>query len=208
MEKINLSILILSIPERLNSLGNLLAKLDQQIKSNGLSGRVEVASLLDNCTSTIASKRNSILDHALGRYVAFLDDDDDVSQDYVLSLVENSQFSPDVITFKQRCKINGRRLDVSFGLNNPHEGLILGPDGNYMPIMRPPYHICAWKAEIAKSEKFREVYGSDGQSCEDIDWCMRLYPKIKNECHVNKTIHLYTYDDAKTKSKIKLNEDF
>ena len=205
MEQPLFSVLILGIPERWIGIGRLLKKLESQIKKDNLSGKVEILCLLDNKIQTIAEKRNCLLKQAKGRYLAFLDDDDDISDQYFhsicSSIIENKDV--DVISFKQFCRINGKKLLVSFNLNNPHEGLTLLNQEEYKPIKRPPYHICVWKTDLAQSEEFKQVYAENGQSCEDIDWCMRLYPKCRSSFQIDSFLHFYNYSEETTRSKLK-----
>ena len=88
---------------------------------------------------------------------------------------------------------------VTFGLGN-HQGLVLENNGNYRDIKRPPYHMCAFKSDIAKNVKFREVYSDSGQSVEDFDWLRRLYPRLNTEAHIPKILHRYRYSSETTAS--------
>ena len=202
-KKIKFSILILSIPERLELLRALYNKLTNQLKSYDLTSEIEILTLLDNKSKTIAEKRNILLAIAKGDYLAFLDDDDDVSDSYLFDIYNeiNKQAEVDVITFNQECQIDGKYLKVYFKSGNNHEQPLLDIDGNFIPIKRPPYHICIWKSIVAKTERFRQVYTNEGQSCEDIDWCIRLYPKIKTSAHIDKTLHYYNYSSRETASQ-------
>jgi hypothetical protein len=76
---IQLSILTPAVPSRIFQLQKLCFELEGQIK--GLP--VEHLALLDNKRRTVGEKRDALLRAARGRYVAFVDDDDDVSDDYV-----------------------------------------------------------------------------------------------------------------------------
>src|ERR1035437_10432702 len=81
-----LSILILSVPRRVASgaMPRLVAKVTSQADRHG----AEVLCLLDNRSLSVGAKRDWLVKMARGDHVAFLDDDDDVSDDYVASLVE------------------------------------------------------------------------------------------------------------------------
>ena len=198
-----LSILILSIPERLKQLIRLYEVLENQIRSGACESQVEVLTLLDNKQKTIAEKRNILLNSASGEFLAFLDDDDKVADNYIKEIIEAIKKEPkaDVITYDQDCLINGIPLKVSFGLGNPHEGLTYDKiKGCYKDIKRPPYHICVWRKEIAKSEKFENVRAENGQSIEDIHWCLRLYPKCQSTYHISKVLHNYLYSSETTQS--------
>ena len=196
------SVLILSIPERSQKLKRIFMKLDAQVSQLNDPKSVELVCLLDNRVRSISDKRNALLSYAKGQFIAFLDDDDDISEDYITEITNTIKSDPDVdvVTFNQKCSINGKRLAVTFGLNNPHEGLILEKSGNFKSIKRPPYHICGWNRKIAQSEKFKPVFDSNGQSCEDIDWCIRLYPKSQKSRHINKVLHFYHYSSEESRS--------
>jgi glycosyltransferase involved in cell wall biosynthesis len=203
MSKKQLSVLILSIPERFESFRRLQYDLESQINNFSLKDKVEILSFIDNKSQSIADKRNALLNSAKGNYLAFLDDDDIVSPNYLyeISKVVQSNDIIDCITFEQLCSLDGKPLKVSFGLNNPHESLTLRADNTYKSIRRPPYPMCYWKSSIAKSELFRQVFSDDGQSIEDIDWLLRLYPKCRTEHHINETLHYYIYNSKTTASR-------
>jgi len=196
------SILILSIPERIDKLGILLKKLEHQIKETK-NAEIELLILTDNKQRSIASKRNNLLSMAAGEYISFLDDDDSVASDYIESIYEiiQMQKSYDCITFDQHCLLDNKPLHVSFGLGNPHEGLSLDSIGNYNPIRRPPYHMCIFKKSLACVIQFREVWSDQGQSIEDIDWLLRLYPSLSSEHHIEKALHNYIYNSETTASR-------
>lgn len=207
--KVILSILILSIPERIKALERLYSKIEAQIKKEQLNQRVEILTLIDNRVSTIAEKRNALLKVHNGSHLAFVDDDDDISNNYIRSICSTLQKTPDldVVTFNQKCLINGKNLDVTFGVNNTHEGLKLQSETSYKPIKRPPYHICVWKSNLAKTECFRHVVTDHGQSYEDIDWCIRLYPRIKTHWHIPEVLHFYNYDQNLSTSTYDLSKE-
>lgn len=196
-----LSILILSIPSRIHYLEPLYTHLNKQIDGCNLQKDVEVLTLMDNKVLSIGDKRNKLLEICSGEYLAFLDDDDWISDDYINSLNrvinDNSFLSKpiDLLCFRQHCTVNGKEFEVDFDLRNPHEPMSYDANGKCINIKRPPYHMCAWRSEIAKSEKFKPCsYG------EDIDWCIRLYPKIKSQYKIDKILHYYRYEDKKSES--------
>jgi glycosyltransferase involved in cell wall biosynthesis len=203
-EKVKFSVLILSILSRSQSLFQLVEKLQYQAVTSGQQDSLEILVLLDNKSKSIAEKRNDLLAVARGRYVAFLDDDDRVSDDYVVEILQAIDLHTDVdcISFNQWCSINGESMNVSFGIGNPHGQLWRTPSGQLGDIKRPPYHMCIWRRQIAQSEAFRSVYTGSGQSSEDIDWLMRLYPKVHTEHHINAVLHKYLYDVRHTASVV------
>jgi glycosyltransferase involved in cell wall biosynthesis len=201
--EIKFSILILSIPERIESMKAAVTHLQEQADATGQKESVEILVLLDNRSKSISEKRNDLLQMARGRYVAFLDDDDAVSKDYMSSILKTiDENNVDCISFNQWCSIDGEPMDVEFGIGNPHGNLWRDEEGFLGNIKRPPYHMCVWKRELAQSERFNPVYGANGQSSEDIDWLMRLYPKVQTEYHINDALHGYIYNSKTTASLV------
>ena len=200
-DDILISILILSIPSRTESVTALMKKLEGQL---GNRRSVEILVLTDNKSQSISEKRNVLLQAARGKFVCFMDDDDGIANNYVDALLtaatENQ--TVDCISFDQFCSLDGEPMNVSFGIGNPHGQLWRNEEGLLGDIKRPPYHMCLWRREIAQSEEFRPMYGANGQSTEDIDWLMRLYPKVQTEYHIPEPMHMYIYNSKTTESLV------
>ena len=202
--EIKFSVLILSIPSRNESLMAAMKQLQEQADATGQGKAVEILVLLDNRSKSIAEKRNDLLQAARGKYIAFLDDDDAISKEYMSKILAaiDEYDGVDCISFNQWCSINGEPMNVEFGIGNPHGHLWRDEDGFLGDIKRPPYHMCVWRREIAVTEMFKPVYGANGQSSEDIDWLMRLYPKIQTEHHIDDSLHGYIYNSKTTESLV------
>ena len=179
-----LSILTPTIPERADWLHALQFKIQKQNNS----GQVEHLMLSDNRTRSIGAKRQALLDIARGEYIAFVDDDDDISDDYVSRILAAIESKPDVITFRQKVTYNGATGIVEFGINNhdhPFE-----PD---TITLRAPWHVCAWKREKVATCQFGESnYG------EDLVWCQQARRRIASGLHIPAILHSYTHDATTT----------
>jgi glycosyltransferase involved in cell wall biosynthesis len=188
-DKVLMSIMILSIPSRLDKLKSLYQKLETQAQNYQ---EVEILCLVDNKSMSIGEKRQCVLNSARGKWVGFMDDDDDVSDEYVTSLVEAMRNHPaDVITFDQHCIVNGQEFIVNFSMKNQHESYRYG----MTHVKRQPFHMCFWRREIANAASFENSsYG------EDHAWCKGMYPMVTSETHINKQLHLYRYDDRTSES--------
>ena len=178
------SILTPSVPERIDShLKPLLEKIEKQIGDK----RVEHVILLDNKKRSIGMKREALVEIAKGKYMAFVDDDDDISDDYVSSILEAIKTNPDVVTFKQKCLVNDNHPSIiNFSLKNK-------VNQEYYPsgvIDRKPFRVCAWKSSIGKKYKF-----TDKNYSEDWFWAEQLVKEAKTEIHVDKVLHTYVYND-------------
>ena len=201
--QIKLSILILSIPSRLEKYQVLQNKLLDQIRDRE---DVEVLCMIDNKSFHIYEKRNVLLQAARGSHLAWLDDDDDVSDDYIeeITKVIEADSSWDVIAFDQMCDLDGKPCKVLSDIRHPHEPVRLKNENEYHDCLRPPYHWCVWRTELAQSEEFVSHYHPQtGQSCEDIHWLSRLYPKVKSQHKINKCLHIYQWSPDTTESIVK-----
>lgn len=190
-----LSVLILSITERLNLLSDLLTKLESICPYDD----VELLVLLDNRKQTITEKRNKLLNDCSGKYITFLDDDDGVFDDYFKEIVPVCREEKhDVITFDQHCDVNGFEFTVEFKHGNPTE--ILNFNTHYLiknnpdyKVKRPPWHNCIWKKELAISEPFIEIRNEHNESCEDADWISKLTQKVTSPYKIENKLHKYIY---------------
>jgi len=192
-DEVLFTVMILSIPSRLDKLTDLYSRLEKQV---GDRTDVEILCLVDNKSMTIGEKRNVVLEAARGKFVACLDDDDTISDDYIEKICDNLSDEVDVLCFEQHCMINGEEVMVSFDMR--HEGndpLTRGPDGKLVTMRRLPWHMCVWKSEIAKQTPFRTLsYG------EDWDWCSRMIPLVRKQVKLQDTLHYYQYTDEQSES--------
>lgn len=177
-----LSILIPTVPERAGELSALLHNIEPQ--TIGLP--VEVLVLLDNHQRSIGLKRNSLLEIARGKYVAFCDDDDSVSEDYCATLCDMAKVDVDVLCFRQFAKWNDAESTIEFRINHPVLG-IFRPDG---VTKRFPWHVCAWRRGLAQQCCF-----TDKMFGEDYDWVLQAEELVKTEAYSPKILHFYTHRD-------------
>jgi glycosyltransferase involved in cell wall biosynthesis len=179
-----LSIMTPTIPSRESQLKALSQKLAKQI------GDLPVEHLVfcDNRKRSIGEKRQSLVDIANGEYIAFCDDDDDVSPDYVSELLKAIETKADVITFNQKAIYNGLKSEVHFGIRNQ--------DGQFNPggiTLRGPWHVCAWNRQKVKGC----VFGFSNYG-EDLVWSHQARKRVKTGHHINKVLHTYIHDAATT----------
>ena len=104
-EEIKLTILIPSIPSWFKRFERLFDRINDQASKSDIV--VEVLGLVDNKKRSIGHKRDALVQMSKGEYVCFCDDDDDVSDNYVESLLEGIKHNPVVVCFKHRSIING-----------------------------------------------------------------------------------------------------
>jgi hypothetical protein len=189
-----LSILTASIPERADKLAILTEKITAQIGDLP----VEHLVFLDNRKRTIGAKRDALLRIAHGHFVAYVDDDDTVSPDYVASLVEAIKIaitppaSPtdqvDVITFAQFARVDEAHAKIVFGLRQQNQPFV-----HQTEVQRAAWHVCAWRRSVAILSYFPESnYGEDWAFAEPLNRIARA------SIHLDKVLHYYRFNSATT----------
>jgi glycosyltransferase involved in cell wall biosynthesis len=152
---------------------------------------VEHLTLIDNKRRTVGEKRDALLRAARGKYVAFVDDDDSVSDDYVSQLLTAAGGDPDVITFRQRSIINGAEGEIVFGLGNPNESFVAGGSAK-----RNAWHVCAWRRVLAILSHFpASNYGEDWAYAAPLCGIPNL-----RSAHVDAVLHTYIHDARTTEA--------
>lgn len=189
-----LSILTPAVPSRIRQLDRLCDKISRQIGDR----LVEHLVLIDNKRRTVGAKRDALLRAARGKYVAYVDDDDAISDDYVAEILEAAKKDPDVITFQQIARIDEEMRAIEFKLGNPNEEFkIWRPeDGLEMPmIRRNAWHVCAWRRTLAMFSRFpNSSYG------EDWAYAAFLCKMAQSEVHVPKVLHYYNHSSKTTEA--------
>ena len=193
-----LSILTPAVPSRMAQLAKLCDELARQI--GGLA--VEHLTLLDNKRRTVGEKRDALLRAARGAYVAFVDDDDWISPDYVAELVKAAKEGPDVITFNQHCIVNATQFEVQFKLGNPNEAPTgAGARDAHLreiryTIKRNAWHVCPWKRTLAIQSRFpANSFGEDWAFAAPL--C--ALPGLR-EVHIPKVLHHYRHSSETTEA--------
>ena len=189
---IKLSILILSITERLDSyLKFLLDKLQIQIKNQP----IELVILLDNQKRTIGSKRNQLLENAQGEYICFIDDDDDIADTYVERIIKSLKKNPDCVVFdswvtmkKKKSKNNVLGKLCKFGIEYENENLI-------EEYHRLPNHLMVIKKSLLAGIRFLNTnFG------EDTDWSEKIKHRIIKQERIDEILYYYNYNHKISRS--------
>jgi hypothetical protein len=182
-----LSILICTIPKRKDLLERLVAELRSQI----LQSKKEVEILIDGREGTIGAKSQRLIEKAQSEYVAFIDDDDMVSSDYLSSILYALETKPDVVGFMGWITTNGRnktnfKISKECGYNKTGRG-----------YERFNNHLSPVKREIALQIGYKDVSWQ-----EDYDYALRLTNSglIKTERFISKALYYYQYVTTKSYS--------
>lgn len=171
-----LSILIASVEER-NQLMQNMAKI---LRLQGNSD-VEILVNVDKGQRSIGQKRNELLEAAKGDYVAFIDDDDNISPFYVAKTLKAIDANADC------CGLEGIIVQRSTGPRKFIHSLRYNDwfekDDIYY---RCPNHLNAVKREIALQVKFPNINHG-----EDDRYSRGIRQIIKTEEYIEEPIYFY-----------------
>lgn len=175
-----LSILILSIPSRAQSLARLLAILSRQ-----MTPEVEVLVALDDRAQHRADKRNQLVGAAKGDYCCFVDDDDTVSPQYVGRLLAALESKPDCVGFRV-ARYKGSELigEAMHSLRFVRYAKTCKNDSWY-EYERPPNHLNPIRTTIVRDFPFQAV------GLEDVDFACRVRSSLFTQAFVDDVLYHY-----------------
>jgi GT2 family glycosyltransferase len=174
-----LSILIPTLGKRVKLLNPLVEELKRQI------GESKVEILIDNDErKTTGEKRNQLKNSALGKYIIYLDDDDEPAKYYVEELLKGCDSDSDCIVFNGYMTTNGRnRVNFIIRLGEKYEC-------RHGVYYRYPNHICAFKKDLVKSINFpHKTIG------EDYEWATKVRDLgvLKTQYIIEKDMYHYKF---------------
>jgi len=187
-DEILLTVAIPSLPSRV---ADLLPQLVEKLSRQAEGKPVEILSLMDNKRSTLGAKRNALVGLAQGRFIAFVDDDDDVADDYVDRLLEaiRADANVDCIAFQAWVTMNGspgRVCKYSIQYDDVNR-----PDAYY----RRPNQVCCFRTEVA-----RRVPRNDVTWGEDSAWAKQILPHVQREARLDQILYFYRYDAQRSEA--------
>lgn len=202
-----LSILIPSLTDRKPFLEYLVQKLLKQISENNLEKEIEIVTFVDNRSYTIGYARNVVLRQSMGRYIAFIDDDDDISDSYVRDIYKAIKKSPDCIAIKGVHTYQDKKpwyffQGARFRVKTPFFRMLPAKDFQWKSTYQ-------WQVKQSNADKYRiecrrfSVWNPVKRSIaisipfngwnigEDLNWAERLlkkYPSLKEEAVDRKSV--------------------
>lgn len=153
---------------------------------------VEILFLVDNKSMMLGEKRNEMVNLAQGEYVAFVDDDDRVSPDYIKRLLYYCRLGLyDIITFGVEVTINnGVPMKCRYSKEYQED------HNTSYGYFRLPNHICCVRRELAMRAPFPSI------PCgEDSAYAKLLKPLLSTEFVIEDTLYYYDYSDQTTESQ-------
>lgn len=178
-----LSLLICTLKERERQLNRLLMCLNKQI-----TDEIEILIECDSRQITTGSKRNKLVERANGEYVAFIDDDDLVSNDYIEKVLNAAKLGKDCCSLQGEITMgirkNGKRIEVKRIFK--HSLMFKGWYESGGVYYRTPNHLNAIKKDIVKQVLYKDI-----TTGEDQDFSNRVLPLLHTEVLIPGTIYYY-----------------
>jgi glycosyltransferase involved in cell wall biosynthesis len=179
-----LSVLIPTISQRSEEANALFNRLELQAAPYP----VEILMLRDNKRSGIGEARNKLLRASSGKFITFIDDDDDFSDDYFKTVLPMLSEQADVISYNQRADVDGAVGEVRCSLKHDNMPFMEG-----RITLRKPWFWCAWNRELALSHAVPKV-----NEREDVLWLRHLWAEAETEINIPKILHHYNFRSDKT----------
>ena len=191
-----LSILIPSLKKRNTLLTCLVVNLMQQIYTLEALGEVEVLVDVDNKERTTGMKRNALLNRATGKYIVFIDDDDEVPIHYIEEILKAAACNADCMAInglitEQR---GAGTIDTQWFLSKDNDNITIKRNEKNV-YLRRTNHLAPVKRRLALLAGF-----PDKSNAEDKWYSDRLNEHLKTEVVIER--HMYHYKDSYPKEYV------
>ena len=158
---VDISFLIPTIPGRDASLQRLLQSIHEKMGRIAPSLRYEIQLGFDNKEASVGRKRDALLQASRGKYSAFVDDDDEITDAYIEDLAETIHGNYHVM------RLRGTLHEFTF--THSIDAKLSEPMAIGSEFRRPPNHLNPVMTDVAKLVRFK-----DASRGEDLDWTIRM----------------------------------
>jgi len=155
------SVLIPTIPGREAKLRALITSIQEKVARICPELRLELCVAFDNRETSVGMKRQQLLTQAKGKYLSFIDDDDEITDEYVEDVKEC--FHGGYHVMRLRGRIDPYTFTHSLE-NNLTTSMARGE-----VFLRPPNHLNPMMADVAKFIHYKDAFRG-----EDLDWTIRM----------------------------------
>lgn len=187
------SILILSLESRKMDFDYIYNRINYQIKKEKLEKDVEILYFIDNKEYTVGHKRNELLKRSKSKYISFVDDDDDVSDNYVKFIYDKLKEGKDCVSLNGVITFDG--IDPKIFKHSIIYDRYSEDDHVYY---RPPNHLNPIKRKLVENIKFPNQNLS-----EDTDWALQILNKklLKSESKLDEIMYFYKFSRKTTEAQ-------
>ena len=178
---VKFQILIPTMPGREAMLFALLQRLEPQLKLHP-----QASYFLDAGTGSIGVKRQRMIEKATADYIAFVDDDDMVSEDYLDRIMPRLESKPDCVGITMHVTMDGRDWHPSPIFRH---SLRFRENFQWHGQDRTPHHLCPLRRSAAHQSRFPDLTWG-----EDFRFAMGLLEHLKTEeWSGDEPIYFYNY---------------
>lgn len=158
------SILIPTMTGREQGLRRLIESIHEKTKRVAPHMKYEICLAFDNRESSVGVKRQELLQGAKGKYMSFIDDDDEITDAYIEDLWSTIQGGYDTM------RIRGQMSEYQFVHSTDITLSSYAATQDEPPLFqRPPNHLNPMLTDIAKLVSFK-----DATRGEDLDWALSM----------------------------------
>ena len=158
---VDIVFLIPTISGRETSLSRLVSSIHEKMGRLAKDIRYAIKIGYDNRETSIGMKREQLIQSSPGKYSAFIDDDDEITDAYVEDLTTTIEGSYPVMRLRGRIDPYTFTHSIENSLDSP---MAVGE-----VFIRPPNHLNPILTDIAKI-----VHFGDATRGEDLDWTIRM----------------------------------
>ena len=155
------SVLIPTIPGREERLQKLCKDIYEKAGRIAPNLKIEICLDFDNRESSVGTKRQRLLEKASGKYLSFIDDDDDITDAYIEDLAETIRGSYPVMRLRGVITPYTFTHSIANTLKHP---MAIGD-----VFLRPPNHLNPMLSDVAKLVPFKDAFRG-----EDLEWTIRM----------------------------------
>jgi len=172
------TVLIATLGRRRHQLGSLLEGLLPQVEAVG--GQVTVEALWNNGERSCGLVRQDLLDHAASEYVCFVDDDDDVADDYVAKILPLLD-GVDYVGFDVDLDVPGQP-----GIHRRASHSLRHAEWDNGTLLRHVTHLNPVKRELARKVPFPDISYQ-----EDYAWANAMREHLDTEHYLAEVMYFY-----------------
>lgn len=163
------TVMIPTLEDRAHLFRKLCDNLNAQAVDAGHAGEFEIVSLCDDGKAIVGHKRNQLLAMATGKFAAFVDDDDEISDTYVADIIHAIETYDDLDCVGFYGEV---WFTDGFAGHMIHSLTCVGWTEEPGTYYRQPNHLNPIRLDLARQVKFKHINQS-----EDYFWSMELQSK-------------------------------
>lgn len=183
--KIKLSILIPTIPERAEKFTKLYNRIST-LAPKGVEILFDSTPKYDSLGGiSVGEKRQKLIEMSKGKYFVFIDDDDNITDNFFSILLPQLKHNKEIICYRVKAFIDGKEHIIDQSIKNENEQLKEDITKRYPSVMN------CYRKDVALRSKFSKLNNG-----EDFKWSMSL--GIQNEIYLTDILQIYNYNSKDT----------